>query len=165
MKTIFFVRHAKSSWEDMTLGDKARPLNPRGKRDAPFMAKLLKGKGTKADAIIASPANRAFTTAKYFAEELGIGKEDIIVKEEIYEAYTEDVLEIISNLDNQLNTVLIFGHNPTFTSLANRYSKEYIPNVPTCGIIKIESSVEQWSSFDPDNARVTDILFPKEYLS
>jgi phosphohistidine phosphatase len=164
MKTIYFVRHAKSSWEDMTLGDKNRPLNTRGKRDAPFMAKLLKGKGTKADAIISSPANRAHTTAKYFADELAIDQNDILLKEALYEAYAEDVLTIISNLDNQLNTVLIFGHNPTFTSLANRFSREYIANVPTCGIVKIESTTDKWSLLDPKNAVVSDFMYPKEFL-
>ena len=136
MKIVYFVRHAKSSWEDMSLRDIDRPLNPRGKRDAPFMAKLLKGKGVKADAIISSPANRAFSTASVFAAELEVKKEDIRVKDQIYEAYTNDVLDVISNLEDDLETVLIFGHNPTFTSLANMFSKDYIPNVPTCGIAK-----------------------------
>ena len=89
MKTIYFIRHAKSSWADMSLRDIQRPLNARGLRDAPFMAKMLKGRGVQLDAIVSSPANRAFTTATYFAEAFGLKSADIIVKQDIYEAFTE----------------------------------------------------------------------------
>ncbi len=164
MKTVFFIRHAKSSWEDMSLGDKQRPLNQRGKRDAPFMAKMLKGLGTKVDAIVTSSANRANTTANFFAVEFEIPKEDMIVRDEIYEAYTEDVLSVLKSLDDHFETVLIFGHNPTFTSLANMYSKDYIPNVPTCGIVKIESEATNWTSFKVNNSVRTAFYYPKQYL-
>lgn len=164
MKVVYFIRHAKSSWEDMSLSDADRPLNRRGKRDAPFMAKLLKGKDVKPSAIISSPANRALTTAKVFAEELGIAAADIMIKESIYEAYTEDVLHIIKALSNDLETVLIFGHNPTFTSLSNMFTDDYIPNVPTCGITRILSSTDDWAKFDRNNAALTDLYYPKQYL-
>ncbi len=164
MKTVYFIRHAKSSWEDMSLRDKDRPLNKRGKRDAPFMAQLLKGKGVQVDKIISSPANRAYTTATYFAKELNIPENDILVKEQIYEAYTEDVLNIINKLDAKLDTVLIFGHNPTFTSLANLYSKKYIANVPTCGIVEVSSTTEDWNAFNNENSVVKNIYFPKQYF-
>jgi len=164
MKTVFFIRHAKSSWEDMSLGDKQRPLNPRGKRDAPFMAKMLKGLGAKVDAIITSSANRANTTANFFAVEFGISKEDMIVRDEIYEAYTEDVLRVVRSLDDHFETVLIFGHNPTFTSLANMFSQDYIPNVPTCGIVKVESESTNWAMFKVENSNRTAFYYPKQYL-
>lgn len=164
MKTVYFIRHAKSSWEDMSLGDKERPLNPRGKRDAPFMAQLLKGKGVKADRIISSPANRAFTTATFFAAEMGIEKEDIVIEKNIYEAYLQDVLNILKKLDQSVETVLIFGHNPTFTSLTNLFSKEYIPNVPTCGIAKVESTCKDWADFADSNSALSDFYYPKQYF-
>ncbi len=164
MKTVYFVRHAKSSWDDMSLSDKDRPLNKRGFRDAPFMAEVLKGKGVKADAIVSSPANRAYTTATYFAKSLEIEVDNIIVKEQIYEAYIEEVLDVVKNLDESLTTVLVFGHNPTFTSLANRFSSDYIPNLPTCGIVKIESSSDLWTGFGRDNAKRTAFYYPKLYF-
>jgi len=164
MKVVYFIRHAKSSWEDMSLRDIDRPLNPRGKRDAPFMAKLLKGKGVLPNAIISSPANRAHTTASVFAAELDIKKEDIRIKEAIYEAYTDDVLEVLRSLENDLNTVLIFGHNPTFTSLSNMFTTEYIANVPTCGITRVECTSDDWADFGKDNSKLTDFYYPKQYL-
>ena len=165
MKTVYLIRHAKSSWEDMSLRDIDRPLNKRGFRDAPFMANLLKGKGAQPDALISSPANRAFTTATYFAKAFEVATEDIIVNESIYEAYGSDVVKIIRNLDDNLNTVCLFGHNPTFTSLANNFSKrEYIPNVPTCGIVKIEATVNSWKSFSEENTQLADFYYPKQYF-
>lgn len=164
MKTVFFIRHAKSSWADASLKDKDRPLNKRGLRDAPFMATMLKGRQVKADAIISSPANRAFTTATYFAEAQGLKKSEIIVKEAIYEAYGEDVLAIIKKLNKDLKTILIFGHNPTFTSLANRFTNDYIANIPTCGIAKVEADIQTWQDFNETNARLVDFYYPKQYF-
>ena len=164
MKTFFLIRHAKSSWADMSLRDFDRPLNKRGLRDAPFMAKMLAGKGIKADAIISSPANRALTTATYFAIEMGIAAKAIVQEKKIYEAYSEDVLEVLAELNSEWNTVLIFGHNPTFTALANDFGTDYISNLPTCGIVKIESSANDWAAVDETNSRLTAFYYPKQYF-
>lgn len=164
MKTIFFIRHAKSSWADMSLRDIKRPLNKRGLRDAPFMAKLLKGKGVAIDAIVSSPANRAFTTATYFAEAFGMKVADIIIKKEIYEAYTEEILEVIRDLSDTIQTVLVFGHNPGFTSVANMFTEDYIANVPTCGITKIEADISTWKELEPEKGKLTAFYYPKQYF-
>lgn len=165
MKTVFLVRHAKSSWEDISLRDIERPLNRRGLRDAPFMADLLKGKGIQPDQIISSPAVRAYTTATYFAKAFEIPIKAIVKREAIYEAYTRDVVTLIQELSDDLNTVLLFGHNPAFTSLANLFSKEeYIPNIPTCGISKIESNTTTWSNFSEQTAHLTAFYYPKQYF-
>lgn len=164
MKTIFFIRHAKSSWADMSIRDINRPLNKRGLRDAPFMAKMLKGKGVQIDAIVSSPANRAFTTATYFAKAFDMKDSDIIVKKEIYEAYTDEILDVVRGLSDDFQTVLFFGHNPGFTSLANMFTNDYIANVPTCGISKIESSATKWKDLSPDNGKLVDFYYPKQYF-
>lgn len=164
MKTVCFIRHAKSSWKDLTLADIDRPLNKRGKRDAPFMATLLRGKNVTADLIIASPANRAFTTATYFAETMNIPKTDIVIRTDIYEAYASDVLSIVQGLDNKHQTVFLFGHNPTFTSIANQFSSSYIANVPTCGVVQIEATIDDWSAFSPSRARLVQFYYPKQFF-
>jgi len=163
-KTIYLVRHAKSSWSDASLRDIERPLNKRGLRDAPFMAKMLKGKGIVPDRIVSSPATRAFTTAGFFAEEFEISREDIVVKKSIYEAYTHEVMTVIQALNNEDNIVFVFGHNPTFTALSNMFSKEYIANKPTCGISQITSTVEDWAQFNETTAQRTAFYFPKQYF-
>ncbi|MFK7773881.1 MAG: histidine phosphatase family protein [Saprospiraceae bacterium] len=163
MKKVYLIRHAKSSWEDPGLSDIERPLNNRGLRDGPFMSKMLKGENVNPDKLISSPANRAFTTATFFAKELNIPEQAIIVRKEIYHAYPEEVLNIIRNLSDADDVILLFGHNPCFTSLANQFSDEYIPNVPTCGIVKIEADVERWSDFEK-KGKLKTFYFPKQYL-
>ena len=128
------------------------------------MAKLLKGTAVVPNQIISSPANRAFTTSTYFAEAFGTRKEEIKVDTRIYEAWPEDILSLVRMLDNKLETVLLFGHNPTLTSLANMFSRTYIPNVPTCGIVKVEAKIDSWALLNRDVAEMSDFYYPKQYF-
>ncbi len=164
MKTVYLVRHAKSSWDHPDLRDIERPLNERGLRDAPLMAKLLQGKGVKPDAIISSPAVRALTTASFFKIELGLEGQDLLIRDEIYEAFPMLILKLIQLLPEDFKTVLIFGHNPTFTGVANMFSKSYISNIPTCGVVEIKAKVDHWPDFNEKNAEVTEYYYPKQFL-
>lgn len=165
MKSLFIIRHAKSSWANMSQRDIERPLNKRGKRDAPFMAKLLKQTGVNPDLIVSSPANRAFTTASFFAEVYGINADDIQKEPKIYDAFPSDILDIIREFSDKNNTVLLFGHNPTFTSVANMFSESMISNMPTCSIVKIEADIEKWSDFSARNGTLTQFHYPKQYFT
>jgi len=164
MKRFYLIRHAKSSWSNPGLSDIERPLNNRGLRDAPFMSKMLAGKGVRPDRILSSPAVRAHTTARYFAEAFQIDPTEIDLHRNIYEAYPEQVLSLMRDLEQEWETVLFFGHNPSFTSLANMFTEEYIVNVATCGIVCIESSASSWADVDPSNAIVESYLYPKMYF-
>ena len=164
MKTVYLVRHAKSSWDYQSLRDSERPLNDRGLRDAPIMAKLLRKKGVKPDAIISSPAVRALTTATFFKNELAIDGEDVIIKDEIYEAMASTIVALIQRLPENLETVMLFGHNPTFTSVANIFTEKYIANMPTCSIVRIDADVANWLEFKEGNGKVTEFHFPKKYI-
>lgn len=164
MKTVFLVRHAKSSWDFPSLRDIERPLNKRGLRDAPFMAKLLKKQGVEPDAIFSSPAVRALTTATFFKNELGLEGEDIFLRDEIYEAFPQVILNLIQTMPEQLNAVMIFGHNPTFTTVTNMFTDKYIGNVPTCGISKIEAKVSNWKAFSSETAKLCSFQYPKQHF-
>lgn len=164
MKTVYFIRHAKSSWSDMSLRDFDRPLNKRGKRDAPMMAQKLQEMGVSPDAILSSTANRAFTTATHFGKALGIARSEIIEAPSIYEAYYITVLKIVQNQPKKWDTILVFGHNPAFTTIANSFNGDYIDNVPTCGIVKVTADVENWDDFDEETAKVAAFYYPKQFL-
>jgi len=164
MRTLYLIRHAKSSWAEAGLKDFDRPLNARGLRDAPFMATLLKGKGVALDRIVSSPANRAFTTATFFAEAFDINIESIQKKQEIYEAYPEDIKGVIESFDDEWEHVAMFGHNPGFTHVANVFASDYIANMPTCAIVQISMIDGQWSNFYDGNASVRAFYFPKQYF-
>ena len=163
MKKVFLVRHAKSSWDNPSLRDIERPLNERGLADAPFMAKLAKDKGFTPDAIFTSPAVRALTTANYFKLELGLDGEDFFIRDEIYEAIPQRIINLINTLPEKYSTVMLFGHNPTFTSVANMFSTDYIANLPTCGIVGIQSSASHWPEFSEKNAYLDAYFFPKQF--
>ena len=161
MKKFTLIRHAKSSWSDASLKDFDRPLNGRGIRDAPRMAdKMLELLG-QVDLIVSSPANRAISTAMVFAKTFGINSDDIHLKESLYHAYPEEVMKVLHELDNKYNSVFIFGHNPTFTTIADTFSQEYINNVPTCGASVIASTAEEWAAINKSNAKLVDFIYPK----
>ncbi len=164
MKTVFFIRHAKSSWEDSSLSDHDRPLNNRGIRDAPFMAKVLNGKGHIPQQIVCSSANRAQSTALYFAKEFDVKVEDVLIRSKIYEAFPEQVMEVIQDLDDEFSQIFIFGHNPAFTSILNNFTDDYIANLPTCGIGRVSSNVDRWSDFAFSNGELKELFYPKQYF-
>lgn len=164
MKTVFFVRHAKSSWDHAGLSDIDRPLNERGLRDAPFMAHMLAGKGVRPDRIISSPANRAYSTAQFFASSFGISPKEIEVVKSIYEAWPDEIIRIVNHLPDQFSTVVLFGHNPTLTAVANMFSNEYIVNLPTCGIFQVEADVRSWKDFKRETGKLAALYFPKQFM-
>jgi phosphohistidine phosphatase len=163
MKLLYLVRHAKSSWRDSALDDIERPLNKRGKRDAPFMGELLKEKVVNPDVVFSSPAKRASKTAQIIAEQIGYSKKDIIYTEEIYEASSHELVEFIKKIDDEYNSVMIFGHNPGFTMLNNFLSKKYIDNIPTCGIVALEFN-SSWEEIEKNSAKMLFFDYPKRYM-
>jgi len=120
MKTLFLVRHAKSSWDDTALPDKDRPLNDRGKRDAAKMGERLAKIDVKPDLILSSPARRALTTAEIVAKKLDYKLKNILVDDRLYAVDADDLLDVIRKLGDKSKRVMLFGHNPELTELANR---------------------------------------------
>jgi len=161
MKKAILVRHAKSSWSDMSLRDHDRPLNGRGKRDGPKMATHLLQKIGSVDAIISSTAARARTTAHYFRQAFEDSIEDYILEEDLYHASVATIFGVIQRIDDRYDTVLLFGHNPGFTSFANIYHQGQIDNVPTCGIVGLEYRISTWSAANTENAKLNFFYYPK----
>lgn len=147
MKTLLLVRHAKSDWGNPGLADVDRPLNERGKRDAPVMAQRLLDKGVKISAFIASPAKRAAKTAKIFAEAYGMTKDDILFKEELYLAAPGTFYKVIEKTGGDHDTIAVFSHNEGITEFANLLTNTRVDNIPTCGIFAIKADCSNWSDF------------------
>lgn len=144
MKTLFLVRHAKSSRDDPSLPDRERPLDERGLRDAPAMGKRLAERKVKPDLLVSSPAVRALTTAHLIADELGYARDDIAIDDRLYASSADDLLGVVRVLDNKLGTVMLFGHNPEFTDLAQRLSGE-ITDMPTCAVARFRFDTKAWA--------------------
>lgn len=164
MKKLYLVRHAKSSWNNIDQRDIDRPLNNRGKRDAPFMGKVIRKKGIKPDLIISSPAKRAFTTAKYFADELNYPKEEIIREENLYEAGVSDILKIISEINDENESIMLFSHNPGLTNFSNFISDKQIDNIPTAAVVSLILKAEHWNRIDKKTCKLEFFEYPKKYF-
>lgn len=164
MKTLYLVRHAKSSWKDGSLLDIDRPLNSRGKRDAPFMGEVLAQKGIQVDLLVSSPAKRARKTAVAFAKALDYPKAQIKINPAVYEASVEDLFSIIRSWEDRLNFVLLFGHNMSYTLFANLYTKHLLDNVPTTGIVAIEFDTDKWNTITTQNGQMLFFEYPKKYI-
>ncbi|MEQ8625674.1 MAG: histidine phosphatase family protein [Vicingaceae bacterium] len=163
MKELYIIRHAKSSWDDDSLSDYDRPLNERGKNDAPLMGKVIRENGFLPDLIISSSANRAISTAKAIAQEVEFPTDKIVEERKIYESSTDKVIEIINKINDQFNRVFIVGHNPTFTHLIEALGGEYIGHLPTCGLAAIRFEVASWQMITADSGTQFYFDFPKRH--
>ncbi|MES2730310.1 MAG: histidine phosphatase family protein [Bacteroidota bacterium] len=163
MKTVYLVRHAKSDWSNTRLHDFDRPLNKRGKDNAPFMGKLLQQKGVLPDLLLSSPANRAFTTAQLIATEITYPLENIRTAPAIYEASPDKLLSIIGQQDNAYQALMLVGHNPGLTDLANQLAGLRIDNMPTCSIVGLTFDTDNWKNILQKKAQLIFFHYPKEF--
>lgn len=161
MKTLVLVRHAKSSWDDASLPDRDRPLNSRGKRDAPKMGRRLADLVGTPDLIVSSPATRALATARIIAELVDYPVDGIREDERIYQAGPTEILDVIRGLEDERVRVFLFGHNPGLTELVNELSEPAIDNVPTCGVVEFGLSTERWADVSRATVRRAAIITPK----
>jgi phosphohistidine phosphatase len=162
MKTLYVIRHAKSSWEDADLADFDRPLNERGKMDAPRMGKRLKERKVYPNLILSSPARRAFSTAKRMAEVLGYGKENIRTDSKLYHAGSRQIISVLKSIPEKHEIVMIFGHNPGLTDFVNEVGKDVdIDNIPTAGVAALQFQFDSWSHLETEQGKLLFFDYPK----
>ncbi|MEW6143867.1 MAG: histidine phosphatase family protein [Thermodesulfobacteriota bacterium] len=161
-RRLFLVRHAKSSWDDISLDDRERPLNERGKEEAPRMGKHLAGYDIKPDMITSSPAVRALKTAEKIAKELGFKKSDVVADEGIYTFGGGSLMDVVRGFDDKYRSVMMVGHNPAITSFANELSNAGIDNIPTCGVVLLEFDAAKWKDVGKGGGRLLEFDYPKK---
>lgn len=144
-KTLYLVRHAKSSWKDASLADLDRPLNKRGRRNSPEMGRRLAAQGHVPGLIISSPANRAITTARNIAIELGLDESEIVTDDKLYFSGTTGMLDVLETVEDHYDKVMMVGHNPTMTNLLNTLAGTDVWNMPTCAIAIIGFDMASWA--------------------
>ena len=163
MKTLYLVRHAKSSWKYPNLDDFERPLNKRGRRNAPFMGEILKKLKVAPDLIISSPANRAATTARIIADTIDYPLREIKYDETIYASSEYDLLQVIQQLDNGVNQAMLVSHNPAITDLANSVGDTSVSNIPTCGVFCVGLNISSWAKIGKQRGKLKFLEFPKKH--
>lgn len=161
MKKLFLIRHAKSDWSNPTLDDFDRPLNNRGKKNAPFMGRILKKKKIHPDLIISSPAYRARETTRKIVKKINY-HDEIMYNEYLYEASLTTMLEIVNYIEDEYDDVFIVGHNPGLNMLGF-YLVDFNENLPTCGILEIHFDCATWREANKKNAKLISFKYPKKY--
>lgn len=163
MKTLYLLRHAKSSWDNPDLKDFERPLADRGINDLPLMAERFKARNGQLDRIICSPAVRTKTTAKMFAKLIGFPSDEIGSNPELYFAGSNMFLKAASLLDNECGSAMLVGHNPAITEFVNEMAGSAIDNIPTCGLVQLSLPIDAWSDIEFSTAELVDFDYPKKY--
>lgn len=164
-KRLLIMRHAKSSWAQLDLDDFQRPLLPKGENRTNLVSDVLKGKQFFPDQIISSPAVRAMTTAKLVMKNLEIKEDKLITEQNLYFRSEDDYFNTVFACSNEIDTLMILGHNPMITSFCNFFLTEKIENLPTSGIIGLEFECEKWEEIADSSCNNIARLFPKKMKS
>jgi phosphohistidine phosphatase len=163
MKTLFLLRHAKSSWDDASLSDFERPLNERGLRVAPFMGGLMQRKGHVPDVILSSPAKRARRTAE-LVKDGGALAAEIRFVDSIYEASPQNLLQVVAEIDDTHSSALLVGHNPGMEGFI-RYLNGQIEPMPTAALAVIELAIGKWNEIDHGCGELKVLYRPREEMA
>jgi phosphohistidine phosphatase len=162
LRRLTLVRHAKSDWSLAGQPDWDRPLNRRGQQDAPEMARRLRHRKLKPDAVLSSPAVRALATASIITHALRVPAELIRQDERLYLASPQDMLGVIRELGADAGHLMLFGHNPGITELANRLSAgDQIDNMPTCAVFTALFDIAGWNELEPATGQEAEFDYPK----
>lgn len=162
MKKLYIIRHAKSSWRDESVDDFDRPLNKRGKANAPFLGSKFKNRDVIPDMILSSPALRAMTTTQMMAKEMKYHKE-IVYDKDIYESSVDTLKKILAKVDDSCSVLFLVGHNPSLNMLAAEYVS-FHENIPTCGVVEIDFECDKWADISAKNAKLVLFDYPKKHL-
>ena len=160
MKTLYLVRHAKSSWKYPDLEDFERPLNKRGRKSLIFMGAVLNKLEVEPDLVISSPANRAAMTARMIADRINYPLDKIRYSESIYLSDENALIHVIRNINNALKQAMLVGHNPGLTDLANYITDKQISNIPTCGVYCVDLDISSWTEINEHCGKWRFFEFP-----
>jgi phosphohistidine phosphatase len=166
MKTLYLLRHAHAGKGSAKLRDFDRPLDEKGLEEAPLMAarleKSLRDRGDSIALILSSPALRTLTTARIFARTLQDGDAEVVLEPQVYMASSSRLLQILRRLDDRIDSVLLVGHNPAISDLANEMSQASIHDIPPCGMVILQLPVDSWGEADSGMARLSGVAYPDD---
>lgn len=159
MKTLYIVRHAKSSWEE-DVEDHQRALTERGRLDSILMSNYIASGFKVPDLILSSTAVRALTTAQQFKKAFNLPDANFKADDYLYDFSGDHFLKTIEKTPDYINILMVFGHNYGFTHLVNKLGNKFINNLPTCGFVQITFETNTWENLSGGKTITT--LFPKD---
>ena len=163
MKTLYFFRHAKSSWDDSNLSDFDREITCKGSGSIFSMVYFHKESLREANYVVSSPAVRAMQTAQIICEVIGYNVDNIDYRRSLYNASLSDVLQVVALLPNDSDYAIIVGHNPSATDFANTFLPHGISNLPTSGAIRLVFDTDIWSDANRKNLIDSMVDYPKNH--
>ena len=161
MKTLCLIRHAKSSWTDPKMDDKDRPIDPRGETDAAHLAEFLLSHDINPDLVLVSPAKRTQMTSQILAKNMHIADKKLKTIDTVYQAAVEDLLHLIQQTDDHVNSLIIIGHNPGLSWLANYLADAHHINLPTCGAYAATFDTDKWQEVTIVEGKTIFVELPK----
>jgi len=165
MKTLYLIRHAKSSWNYPELEDFERPLSKRGRESALLMGTILKKLKAAPDLVISSPANRTAMTARMLADAIHYPLDKIQYSETLYMADENVLIQVIKNMSDSVKRAMLIGHNPGLTGLANTIGDQPIENIPTGGVCCMDLKMTSWKDLREHGGKLRFFEFPKKHAS
>jgi phosphohistidine phosphatase len=162
LKSLILIRHAKSSWENFDVPDFERPLNDRGRKDAPTMAARMVKAGIKPDILLVSTAKRTRKTAGFFQDAWQLPNDQVRYLDQLYLASPGGFRQIIAELGTEFRTIAIISHNNGLTDFANQLTDTRIDNIPTCGIFAVRAKISDWKEFDQAEKEFWFFDYPKK---
>lgn len=163
MKTIYLIRHAKSSWKNESQDDFDRPLSDRGGRDAPLMAAAMYSRNEVPDLLISSSAIRAKQTAEHFAKHFAKENPEFQLEDRLYLAGVGSLLEVICLIEDRINSVAVFAHNPGISAFVEYLSTENI-DMPTTGIVRLDFGLDSWKELSGSTCMFKYFDYPKKHI-
>ena len=160
-RRLIIIRHGKSSWDNEGLDDIDRPLAERGILNAAEMAKRLLEKGIVPELILTSPASRALNTALIMLRNWGLEPGKLQIHDPLYDAYPEEIKQVVSEAPPEISQLAIYGHNPSFTMYANLFLDERLDNLPTAGVVIVTLESEGWKGIGRKEVKETYVDYPK----
>jgi len=162
IKTLYLIRHAKSDWQDPGTSDFERALTKKGRKDIKTMGSYLKLRGVLPDLLLASCSLRTQETADGLADRLGFeGQRDYL--QELYLTSSETLVETLMSQEKSFDTIMVVGHNPQMTEVANLLTEEHVAKVPTLGMVAITFEIEEWSELEETKGEIDFFIFPKQF--
>ena len=162
MKTLYIVRHAKSSWDNPGLEDHQRPLLEKGKKRTRYVVDYLLNANTHIDLIVSSHAVRAHDTARIFANALHYPADRIIISKNLYFGHPDSFFDIFYDLSDDIDSLMLVGHNPGFTTFANYFLDKPIDNLPTSGVGCITFEMDSWETIHDSKRKTKFVVSPRQ---
>lgn len=163
MKTLYLLRHAKSSWDDANISDHQRPLNSRGRSDAALMGEVLFNRGVVPDLIFSSTAARAVETAGILLSHMDFNADAVEKLNGLYSLDMRGILEVVKGCPDTVSRLMLIGHNPSIVLLADWLAKERVGDMPTCCCAALEFNINSWAKLEKGEARLMFLEYPKKH--